>query len=152
MLAACEQSASAIAPVSDRIKTALHRSPVVHNDETGFRIEKKRWWLHVAATCWFTRTWPIPKRGKSRRPMRWKSLPTFQGTSVHDSLSSYFHYGCIHALCVVHYLRELTFVFERFEQTLGQRNESVALGNQSVCSTGTRGGNGQLTRSDQAGL
>ncbi len=43
-------------------------------------------------------------------------LPTFQGTSVHDTLSSYLNYPCIHALCVVHYLRELTFVFEHDAQ------------------------------------
>jgi transposase len=54
VLTACQQSARAIAPVLEKIKAALQTSSVVHNDETGFRVNKKRWWLHVAATCWFT--------------------------------------------------------------------------------------------------
>ena len=126
VLAACQQSASTIAPVLQKIKTALHGSPVVHNDETGFRIEKKRWWLHVAASCWFTLYLAHPKRGKEATDAM-EILPTFQGTSVHDSLSSYFHYGCIHALCVVHYLRELTFVFERYAQLWAKEMKALLL-------------------------
>lgn len=115
VLAACRQSASALTPVLQRIKTALQTSQVVHNDETGFRVDKKRWWLHVAATRWFTLYLAHPKRGKEATDAM-EILPDFQGTSVHDSLASYLQYRCVHALCVVHYLRELTFVFERFEQ------------------------------------
>src|SRR6266566_3042419 len=115
VLAACQQSASAVIPVLQRIKMALHTSQVVHNDETGFRVNKKRWWLHVAATCWFTLYLAHPKRGKEATDAM-EILPNFLGTSMHDSLSSYLQYGCMHALCGVHYLRELTFVFERFEQ------------------------------------
>src|SRR6266567_6799063 len=36
VLAACQQSARAMAPVLKRIKTAWHTSQVVHNDKTGF--------------------------------------------------------------------------------------------------------------------
>jgi transposase len=50
VLAACQQSATALGPILKRIKEALQTSAVLHNDETGFRIEKKRWWLHVAST------------------------------------------------------------------------------------------------------
>jgi transposase len=39
-------------------------------------------------------------------------LPRFQGTSVHDGWRSYFLYACAHALCLVHLLRELTFLAE----------------------------------------
>ena len=37
-------------------------------------------------------------------------LPCFAGTSVHDGWRAYFHYACRHALCVVHLLRELTYL------------------------------------------
>jgi transposase len=126
VLAACQQSASAVTPVLQRIKTALQTSRVVHNDETGFRVEKKRWWLHVAATCWFTLYLAHPKRGKEAIDAM-EILPNFRGTSRHDSLSSYLHYGCMHALCVVHYLRELTFVFERFEQRWAKEMKALLL-------------------------
>src|SRR5204863_465461 len=39
-------------------------------------------------------------------------LPHFGGTSVHDGWRSYFLYACAHALCLVHLLRELTFLAE----------------------------------------
>src|SRR6266496_2235977 len=126
VLAACQQSASAVTPVLKRIKTALQTSRVVHNDATGFRVEKKRWWLHVAATCWFTLYLAHPKRGKEATEAM-EILPNFLGTSMHDSLSSYLQYGCMHALCVVHYLRELTFVFERFEQRWAKEMKALLL-------------------------
>jgi transposase len=126
VLAACQQSASAVAPVLKRIKTALHTSQVVHNDETGFRIEKKRWWLHVAATRWFTLYLAHRKRGKEATDAM-EILPNFLGTSIHDSLSSYLQYDCLHALCIVHYLRELTFVSERFEQLWAKEMKALLL-------------------------
>jgi transposase len=101
VLAACRQSASALTLVLEQIKTALQRSRVLHNDETGFRVNHKRWWLHVAATCWFTLYLAHPKRGKEATDAM-GILPHFVGTSVHDSLASYLQYLCIHALCVAH--------------------------------------------------
>ena len=43
-------------------------------------------------------------------------LPHFQGISVHDSWARYLDYACTHALCNVHYLRELTFVHDHYQQ------------------------------------
>jgi transposase len=126
VLTACQQSARAIAPVLEKIKAALQTSSVVHNDETGFRVNKKRWWLHVAATCWFTLYLAHPKRGKEATDAM-EILPHFQGTSVHDSLVSYLQYSCIHALCLVHYLRELTFIFEHFEQGWAKEMKALLL-------------------------
>ena len=39
-------------------------------------------------------------------------VPHSGGTSVHDGWRSYFLYACAHALCLVHVLRELTFLAE----------------------------------------
>jgi transposase len=64
VLAACQQSARALILVLEMIKTALQKSKVLHNDETGFRVNKKRWWLHVAATGFLTLYLAHPKRGK----------------------------------------------------------------------------------------
>jgi hypothetical protein len=110
-----EPRASALTLVLETIKTALQSRRVIHNDETGFRVNHKRWWMHVASTCWFTLYLAHPKRGKEATEAM-GILPQFSGISVHDSLASYLHYRCLHALCIVHYLRELTFIFERFEQ------------------------------------
>jgi transposase len=126
VLAACQQSASVLIPVLQRIKTALQTSRVVHSDETGFRVNKKRWWLHVAATCWFTLYLAHPKRGKEATDAM-GILPNFRGTSVHDSLICYLQYLCIHALCVVHYLRELTFIFEHYEQLWAKEMKALLL-------------------------
>lgn len=126
VLAACRQSAGAMAPVLKRIQTALQGSPVIHNDETGFRIENQRWWLHVAATRFLTLYLAHPKRGQKAMDAM-EILPNFHGTSMHDSLSSYLHYHCLHALCVVHYLRELTFIFERYAQPWAQEMKALLL-------------------------
>jgi transposase len=126
VLAACQQSATALTPVLKKIKTALQTSLVLHNDETGFRVNNKRWWLHVAATCWFTLYLAHPKRGKEATDAM-EILPHFQGTSVHDSLVSYLQYNCIHALCLVHSLRELTFIFEHFEQVWAKEMKALLL-------------------------
>jgi transposase len=124
VLAACQQSAASCASVLTAIKTGLQTSQVIHNDETGFRIEKKLWWLHVAASSLLTLYLAHRKRGSDATDAM-GILPTFQGTSVHDGLSNYQHYSCTHALCVVHFLRDLTFVFEHFEQ--GWAKEMKAL-------------------------
>jgi transposase len=126
VLAACKQSASALAAVLQGVKTALQANQVIHNDETGFRVNKKRWWLHVAATCFFTLYLAHPKRGKEAMDAM-EVLPSFRGISVHDSLTCYLHYGCIHALCLAHYLRELTFVFEHFKQEWAKEMKALLL-------------------------
>ena len=65
-----------------------------------------------------------PKRGKAALDAI-GILSRFRGTSVHDSWRSYFLYSCAHALCLVHLLRELTFLVE--EQRLEWAAEFKAL-------------------------
>jgi transposase len=97
------------------IKQGLIGSQVMHNDETGFRIAGKGRWLHVAATAQLTYYQHHEKRSKAATDAM-GILPHFQGISVHDSWASYLEYACTHALCNVHYLRELTFIAERYKQ------------------------------------
>ncbi len=115
VLSACQQSAAVLFPVLQRIKTSLQECQVIHNDETGFRVEHQLWWLHVAATSLWTLYLVHRKRGGEATDAM-GILPTFAGTSIHDGLNTYQHYACTHALCVVHFLRDLTFIWERFEQ------------------------------------
>jgi len=98
--------------VNERIKDQILDSPIVHFDETGMRIEGKLHWLHVAGTEEATYYIPHGKRG-SQAIDAMGILPSFAGKAVHDGWSSYFNYGCGHALCNAHHLRELTFVHEQ---------------------------------------
>jgi transposase len=98
--------------VNERIKDQILDSPIVHFDETGMRIEGKLHWLHVAGTEEATYYMPHGKRG-SQAIDAIGILPRFKGIAVHDGWSSYFNYGCDHALCNAHHLRELTFVHEQ---------------------------------------
>jgi transposase len=98
--------------VNDRIKEQILYSPIVHFDETGMRIEGKLHWLHVAGTEEATYYVPHGKRG-SQAIDAIGILPSFEGIAVHDGWNSYFNYGCDHALCNAHHLRELTFVYEQ---------------------------------------
>jgi transposase len=43
-------------------------------------------------------------------------LKSFAGVSVHDGWRSYWQSACVHAVCNVHHLRELTFLHEEQQQ------------------------------------
>jgi len=112
MLHKAQQRASErLAPVVDSIREALTQVAVAHFDETGFRITGRLHWLHSASTARLSYyTWH-PKRGKIGLDAA-GVLPHFGGRAVHDGYASYQHYGCRHALCNVHHLRELTALWE----------------------------------------
>lgn len=108
------------------IKQGLIDSPVMHNDETGLRIAGHGLWLHVAATSQLTYYQPHPKRSKAATDAI-GILPHFQGISVHDSWATYLDYACSHALCNVHYLRELTFIHEHYQQHWAKEMKALLL-------------------------
>lgn len=104
-----------LAPVEAQIKESIQKAAVVHFDETGLRVNRQLWWLHVACTLGLTYYFVHPKRGQEAIN-EMAVLPTFKGISVHDGWRSYFLYSCVHSLCNAHHLRELRFIVERYEQ------------------------------------
>lgn len=117
VLGAIEQVHEQIQPTLDVIYRQLVQADVLHNDETGMRVEGKLQWLHVNSTEQLTYYAVHAKRGqKAMRAIG--ILPQFKGVSLHDGWASYFQFeDCSHALCNAHYLRELRFVEEQYQQT-----------------------------------
>lgn len=99
----------------EQVKQQIAQSPLVHFDETGSRVVKKRWWLHCASTQYATYYDIHPKRGTEAHEAI-AILPTFTGRAIHDAYHSYLTYDCRHGLCNAHHLRELTFVDEQLQQ------------------------------------
>ena len=110
-----ERCAAQLAPVEQQIKAALSRAEVLHQDETGLYVAGQRHWMHVSATEHLTHYAVHPKRGKEALDAI-GILKDFHGVSVHDGWCSYWLYLCLHALCNVHHLRELTFLSEEQQQ------------------------------------
>jgi len=106
-----ERCAENLKEVEEATKEALVKADVLHQDETGLYVKGRRSWMHVACTAQLTHYAVHPKRGKEALDAI-GILPRFGGTSVHDGWRSYFLYACAHALCLVHVLRELTFLAE----------------------------------------
>jgi transposase len=106
-----ERCAQQLEAVEQQIKAALSRAPVLHQDETGLYVAGQRHWMHVSATEQLTHYAFHPKQGKEALDAI-GILADFQGVSVHDGWRSYWQFLCQHALCNVHHLRDLTFLYE----------------------------------------
>jgi transposase len=110
-----QRCATALHDVEQQIKRALRQAPVIHQDETGLYVAGKRVWMHVTSTSRLTHYQVHAKRGTDALD-RNGILPGYQGVSVHDGWAAYEGYGCAHALCNVHLLRELLFLEETTQQ------------------------------------
>jgi len=117
ILKSIKQVHEQLEPSLTRIVDGLLAGQVMHNDETGMRVEGKLNWLHVAASETLTYYAVHAKRGqKAIREI--DILSQFKGTSIHDAFISYFQFdNCAHALCNAHHLRELRFIAEQYQQT-----------------------------------
>jgi transposase len=115
---ACHTVGQRVQPVYQAIKAELQETEApVHFDETGGRVEKALWWFHVACTAWMTYYEAHAKRGKQALEAI-EIFPHFHGTALHDAYRSYLQYQNVqHALCNAHHLRELTFLFEQYQQS-----------------------------------
>jgi transposase len=105
-----------LAGQEEAIKNEIIGSDVVHFDETGLRVKGKLWWLHVACTDGLTYYFVHSKRG-SEAIDEMEILPNFEGKAIHDGWKSYQDYECEHFLCNAHHLRELTFIWEQYQQS-----------------------------------
>jgi transposase len=114
----CNQVAKQVEPLNEACKAELIATEgTVHFDETGGRIEKKLWWLHVACTSLLTHYEAHQKRG-SKALDAMGIFPVFKGTAMHDAYRSYFQYESVNnALCNAHHLRDLIFIQEQYQQS-----------------------------------
>ena len=92
-------------------KRKLLAEAIVHADETGINVNGKRIWLHSASSEHWSWFYPHAQRGHEAMDAI-GILPHFTGTLVHDHWKPYYRYGCTHALCNAHHLRELTYAEE----------------------------------------
>jgi transposase len=113
-----------LAGVETDLKAALVKANVIHQDETGVRVDKAGWWVHVCSTDRLTYYAAHPSRGRSGLDAI-GIAPQFQGISVHDAYSSYQGYASTPALCNVHHLRDLTFIEEELQQPWARKMKDL---------------------------
>jgi len=95
-------AADACEPLVERIRERLEDAVSKHLDETGFRINATRQWLHVVSTADLSWYRTSPKR-KDLEP-----LSGLTGVVIHDHWKSYYQLANVsHGLCNAHHLREL---------------------------------------------
>jgi len=78
------------------IVNVLQNEPIIHNEETGVRVEGKLHWLHVTCTPYLTYYSMQRKRGKIGI-YDIGILPEFNGISVHDFWGPYLSYPYEHS-------------------------------------------------------
>ncbi len=110
----------------NEIKKLLSQSPVINFDETGTRINGQRSWLHVASTSQMTYYMAHEKRG-SEAMDDMEILPNFNGTAVHDFWKPYYKYDCDHSLCNSHLIRELTGIYDNYNQSWSNDMKALLL-------------------------
>ena len=124
----CNQVAKQVEPVNQAVKEELQATTnTAHFDETGGRIEKKLWWLHVVCTNLLTYYAVHPNRGcKALDAIG--IFPMFKGTALHDSYRSYFQYEDVNnGLCNAHHLRDLIFIQEQYQQAWAKDMQTLLL-------------------------
>ncbi|HEX7434066.1 MAG TPA: IS66 family transposase [Anaerolineaceae bacterium] len=125
---ACNQVAKRVEPVNQACKEELQATTgAAHFDETGARIEKKLWRLHV--TCTSLLTYYAVHANRGRKALDAIGIfPVFKGTAMHDSYRSYFQYDAVNnALCNAHHLRDLIFIQEQYHQTWAEEMQTLLL-------------------------
>jgi transposase len=113
--AARQQEFQQLQPFEQRVCELLPRTPVVHADESGLRVEGHPYWLHVASTPKLTFYAVHPRRGSVAFDAI-GLLPRLTGRLIHDCLPAYWKLTCAHGTCNAHLLRELQFVEEQLHQ------------------------------------
>jgi transposase len=102
-------------PIEAAIHDLASAAPVAGFDETGVRATGSLHWLHTVSTRWLTWYYAHKRRGCEAMDAA-GILRDYRGRAVHDFWKPYFDYGCDHALCNGHLLRELIFLWEQQSQ------------------------------------
>ena len=102
-------------PVEAAIREMAGRSEVAGFDETGVRATGSLHWLHTVSTQFLTWYYAHQRRGRQAMDAA-GILPGYRGCAVHDFWNPYLKYGCDHAFCNGHLLRELIFLWEEQDQ------------------------------------
>ncbi len=128
VLEANVQIAQQVEPINQAAKEELRNTEEpVGFDETGGRIAKKLWWLHVSCTGLLTYLEAHENRG-CKALDHINILPQRKGISLHDGYRSYYQYEEVqHALCNAHHLRDLKFIQERYQQAWAFAMEKLLL-------------------------
>lgn len=110
----------------EKIKSNIIQSKVVGFDESGASVNGKNLWLHSSSTDDYSYYACHQKRGKKAMDVI-DILPQFNGRAVHDHWKSYFKFGCDHALCNSHHLREFQYIEEQYDQAWAGKMEKLLL-------------------------
>lgn len=101
----------------ERIKEKTKQLPLLHCDETGWRVEGSLHWLHCCCDQNWTYLFVHKNRGKKAME-EMAVLPEYTGILETDCWSPYFQYtGASHALCNAHLARELVYAAENLDQS-----------------------------------
>jgi transposase len=114
LLSQLKQMHTALESAEGQIQQRLLESPVIHSDETGFRVEGRGVWMHTASTDSYTHLTVHRSRG-TQGMIAGGILPNYKGTVVHDFYWPYFDekpFSFRHALCNAHLLRECQGISE----------------------------------------
>jgi transposase len=143
------QVAEQVAPINTAVKEHLvQTTEVVHLDETGMRVEEKLHWVHVASTTSLTYLDLSAYRGTKAHDAI-GVLPRRTGSVIHDDYVSYFQYTAAqHSACNAHHLRELRFVYERYQQSWAEQLAQLLVEIKHAVDTAQQGGQTAL-RPDQ---
>ncbi len=127
----------------------LLNAPVMHVDETSFRVDKKNHWIHIYAAGEMTLKRLHRRRGKAAiEDIR--IIPRYGGIIIHDCWASYFAYDdCAHGLCGGHLLRELTFIIDAHHYRWARNMKRLL---QRTCRLVSKKTEKKLTDNEQAKL
>ena len=122
MLNTCAEK---LVSVEAEIKAGVIASETVNFDETGLRVVKTGYWLHVSSTPGLTLYWVDPKRGQKAH-VQMGVLPEFRGNAIHDRYDAYLHWpDCTHGFCGAHILRDLTGIEELTSQNWATQTKTL---------------------------
>jgi transposase len=125
--AANQRAYDYLAPFEQRVAELLPQAPVNGCDESGVRVAKSLYWLHVVSNPGLTFYGVHPKGGVEAMDAL-GILPRCHHWLIHDHWKPYFTYeDCLHALCNEHHLRELKFLHEEHQEVWAQKMSTFRL-------------------------